>query len=275
MSSGSFHHSHIQRRVIRVVLAIAALVLLIGTPLVLFDELRLNIALELGLVPGEDAEQLADGDDGAVLVVLPLGEYSGVGLERYRYKAEYIARPADPGMTLTDIDSGAEVDLPLESISYTAADADGAHVLFRGPDPATGDEVAVLVITDDNRVEPLPRGQMTPNLPGDWETETWEKVTGTCDRYSPHEKYVACFNRADAASYLAGDWQIDVQLYGDYEVSEPVYRGLGFFLPTLGFAHDDSWLYFQNEEGLYRIEVPESLQAHYADATPQGDEHNP
>jgi hypothetical protein len=113
-----------------------------------------------------------------------------------------------------------------------------------------------------------------PDLPGDWQTPTWEKVTGSCDRISPERTYIACFNRPDAARYLAGDWQIDVQVYGEYGVSAPVYRG-GGFLPILGFAHQDTWLYFQNETGVYRIEIPRSLQERQPKATPTGAVHNP
>lgn len=274
MSSSSFHTQHIQRRVIRILIAAAILLTLIATPLILFDELRLDIAHELGLAPGKDAEKLADGDDGAVLVVLPLGDYQGVGREQYRYEAAYIARPSDTGYTLTDIETDATIDVPLSELSFIAADSEGEHILFRGPTSDGGGESAALVTRDDATAEVLPEGQDAPDLPGDWETPVWAKVVGTCDRVSPHERFIACFNRAEIINYLAGDWQVDVQLFGDFQVSEPVYRGLGF-RPILGFAHDDTWLYFQNETGIYRIEIPQSLQAHSPVATPQGTPHNP
>lgn len=275
MSSSSIHTHHIQRRVVRILLALAAIVALIGIPLMVLDEQRLELAQQLGIVPGKNAEQLAEGDEGAVLVVIPLGEYTGVGREGYAYQAMYIARPSDAGMTLRDIESGSTVDVPLVSLDFIAADADGAHILFRGPssdDPS--DELAVVLDTGTNGIDILPEDQMEPDLPGDWETQTWQKVTGSCDRVSPGMTYIACFNRADAANYLAGDWQVDVQLYGEFKVSEPVYRGMGF-LPLLGFAHDDTWLYFQNETGIYRVEIPESLQEQQLSATPSGAQHNP
>lgn len=275
MSSSSIHTYHIQRRVVRVLLALTLVIAVIGIPLMLFDEQRLDIAHRLGLAPGENAELLADGDEEAVLVVIPLGDYSGIGRERYAYQAMYIARPSNAGMTLHDIESGATVDVPLVSLDFTAAGSDGAHILFRGPsiDDPSG-ERAVVLQTAANEIDVLPEGQLEPDLPGDWQTQTWQKVTGTCDRVSPQMRYIACFNRADAADYLAGDWQVDVQLYGDFEFSEPVYRGMGF-LPILGFAHDDTWLYFQNETGIYRAEIPQSLREQQASATPQGAEHNP
>lgn len=268
MSSSSFQNQHIQRRVTRILLGIAAIFLIIAVPLVVFDDIRLDVARELSLAPGRDAEQLADGDDGALLIVLPLGEYTGVGRERYAYEAAFIARPAAEGTALTDIETAETIDVPLASIDFVASDPDGAHVLLRGPEARNHDrESAIVITTANNRVEVLPEGQLTPNLPGDWETGTWEKTTGLCDRLSPQQKYVACFNRADAASYLAGDWQLDAQLFGNYEVVEPVYRGIGF-LPIVGFAHDDEWVYLQNETGIYRVEIPDSLQEHVATATP-------
>lgn len=274
MSSSAFHTQHIQRRVIRILVATAILLTLVATPLILFDELRLDIAHELGLAPGKGAERLAEGDDGAILVVLPLGDYQGVGREQYRYEAAYIARPADTGYTLTDIESDATIALPLFELSLIAADADGAHILFRGPSADSGEERAALVTREAGTVDLLPEGQDAPDLPGDWETPVWAKVVGTCDRISPHERFIACFNRAEIINYMAGNWQVDVQLFGNFHVSEPVYRGLGF-RPILGFAHDDTWLYFQNETGIYRIEIPQSLQAHSPVATPQGTPHNP
>lgn len=259
---------------IRILIVAAILLTLIATPLILFDELRLDIAQQLGLAPGKSAERLADGDDGAVLVVLPLGDYQGVGREQYRYAAAFIARPSDTGYTLTDIESNATIDLPLSELSFIAADPDGQHILFRGP-AADGEGVrSALVTRADATAKILPESQETPNLPGDWETPVWAKVVGTCDRVSPHKRFIACFNRAEIINYLAGNWQVDIQLFGDFQVSEPVYRGLGF-RPILGFAHDDTWLYFQNETGIYRIEIPESLQAHSAPATPRGTPHNP
>jgi hypothetical protein len=254
--------------VVRIIVGIVAIFLIVAVPLVIFDDARLEMAREIGLVPGRDAEQLADGDDGALLIVLPLGDYNGVGRERYAYKAAYISRSAVGGTSLTDIETDETIDVPLTSVDFVASDPEGAHVLLRGPGAKNPGVVsAVLVTTADNSIVELPDGQLIPDLPGDWETETWQKTTGLCDRVSPHQKFVACFNRADAASYLAGDWQLDAQLFGDYEIVEPVYRGIGF-LPMVGFAHNDTWVYLQNETGIYRVELPESLLERAPTATP-------
>ena len=48
-------------------LAVTAIVLLVGTPLLLREDLRLDIAHQLGFAPGKDAEKLAEGDEGAGL----------------------------------------------------------------------------------------------------------------------------------------------------------------------------------------------------------------
>lgn len=240
----------------RILLVLAAIFLLVAIPLVVNDELRLNTAQTLGLAPGKGAERLAEGDDGATLVVIPLAE-DMTDRERYRYAARFIAKPDAAGLRIADIESDRETTIPLVELDFIAASDDGAHVLFRGPD-AAGDPQAVLMESEDLSVEVLPEHDATPEIEGNWETPTWAKTTGICDRFSPERKFVACFNRADAASYLAGDWQIDVQLFGDFRIVEPVYRGTGF-LPIIGFAHDDTWLYFQNETGIWRIEIPEEL----------------
>jgi hypothetical protein len=258
---------------VRTVIAMFAIVVLVGTPLLIFDELRLDLAHRFGLAPGREAELLVDGDEGAVLVILPLGEYDGVGRERYAYEAAYIARPVDSGMILTDIETNATLEIPLAEIPFIAANGDGSTILFRGPlanEPNS--EREVVVHRADGDMDVLPEGQLAPDEPGDWETETWRKVTSTCDRISPNHRYIACFNRAELVNYFAGNWQVDVQVYGDFRISEPVYRGLGFW-PTLGFAHDDQWLYFQNERGIYRVEIPESLQQHQPSSTPQATAH--
>ena len=275
MSSTSFHTQHIQRRFIRIVLAVAAIVLLVGAPLLLLEELRLDIAHQMNLAPGKDAEKLADGDEGAVLVILPLGEYHGEGREQYAYAAAYIARPSTAGMTLTDIETEAAIDVPLTELTFTAADSEGENILFRGPATEdSGTQRAVLVNRPAASATTLPDAEATPDLPGDWETETWAKVTGACDRASPNKRFIACFNRAEIVNYFAGDWQVDVQVFGDFKVSEPVYRGLGLW-PVLGFAHGDDWLYFQNDQGIYRIELPQSLREYDIAATPAGAMHNP
>ena len=259
MSATSHFSRGLQRKFVMTLLVAIAVIVLIAVPLILSGDLRLSVAHQLGLAPGGDAEQLADEDDEVTLVVLPLGHYEGVGLERYRYKAQYVARPVEGGTQLSDIESRTNLTIPLQELNFIAADPEGAHVLFRGPAAGDGEETAILVDTTALTAEELPKGQDVPDLEGDWETPIWEKTRGLCDRYSPQWKFVGCFNRADAASYLAGDWQIDVQLYGVYGVEEPVYRGAGF-LPILGWAHDDTWIYFQNERGIWRVEVPESLR---------------
>lgn len=260
MSSDSHHTRNLQRKVIRIAISIAAILILIGVPLIIMDEARLDLAMSLNLVPGRGAEQLADADDGATLVVLPIVDDSGAGAERYAYKAQFIGRPVPDGTELTNIDSGQKITIPLTDLDFVATDNAATQVLFRGPaSTGNGSEQAILVDAIAMTAQLLPDKQQTPDSEGDWETPVWAKTTGICDRYSPEKKFVACFNRADTASYLAGDWQIDIQLYGNYKIVEPLYRGAGF-LPTVGFAEHDTWLYFQNENGIWRIEIPSNLQ---------------
>lgn len=257
MSSPDHHHRTIQQRVVRSLLIVAAIVLAIAIPLVINDDLRYDLAMRFNLIPGQEAEQLTQPDDGSFLVVVPIEGTTGAGETRLFYRAQFIGRPAGGSTDLTEIDSGEVVTIPLREVDFIAADPTGAHVLMRGPDGGQ----AVLIDTGDLAVEELPEGEVAPDLPGDWETPVWASAAGLCDRFSPEKKFIACFKRADAASYLAGDWQIDIQLYGDYTVTEPVYRGQGFLLPMVGFAHDDRWLYFQSIDGIWRVEVPEDLQA--------------
>lgn len=257
MSLHSHHTRTIQRRVVWTLVIVAVVILAVGTPLVVNDELRYDLAMRFDLIPGRNAEQLTDPDDGSILVVVPIHGTTSSGNERLFYRAQFIGRPAGDGTELTDIDTGATTSIPLAVIDFIAADPAGEQILFRGK----MSEPAVLVDARSLSVTELPAGQRAPDLPGDWDVPIWATDAGLCDRYSPGKKYIACFSQADAASYLAGDWQIDIQLYGNFQASEPVFRGMGFLLPTVGFAKDDTWVYFQGIDGIWRVEVPQDLQA--------------
>ena len=243
-----------QRRFVIGTVTLAVIIAIIATPLILSGDLRLDVAHRLHLAPGWEAEQIADGDDGMVLVVLPLPAVDGMVADRYRYKAQFLALPSDEGMRLTDIDSGHQLTIPLREIEHIAADAEGAHVLFRGP-AGSGDETAVLVDVAALNATQLAPGTMTPDLPGDWEIPVWEKTTGPCDRFSVSGAYLACFNRPELATYLAGDWQIDVQVTGDFRRRVDLFRGNGF-RPIVGWANDDTDIYLYNEQGIWRVPVP-------------------
>jgi hypothetical protein len=250
----------IQRRVIIACIILGILAVAIGAPLIINGDLRLNVAHRLHLAPGWNAEQIADGDSGETLVVVPLPHpLMETGRELYRYRALYLATPVGDGLELTEIDTGRALTIPVGEFDLVSADEEGEHVLFRGADPS-GEDTAVLVDVAAATATVLPEGQTAPDMPGDWDTPVWEKTVGSCDRYSVSGKLLACFNRADAASYFAGDWQVDIQVYGDFERSEAVYRGTGF-LPVLGWAHDDADIYVQNEKGIWRVPVPQDLRA--------------
>lgn len=250
----------IQRRVTVASVVIAIIALLIGTPLIVNGELRLDVAHRLHLAPGWDAEQIADGDAGETLIVVPLPHpLMETGRKVYRYRALYLASPVADGLELSEIDSSRTLNIPVREFDLIAADDEGTYVFFRGTDPS-GADTAVLVDVAAATATVLPKGQTVPDRPGDWETPVWEKTVGSCDRYSVSGTLLACFNSADAASYFAGDWQVDVQVYGDFERTRAVYRGSGF-LPVLGWAQDDTQLYLQNEKGIWRVPVPEDLRA--------------
>jgi hypothetical protein len=247
----------VQRRVVIGTLTLALIAAVIGIPLIVNGDLRLSVAHRLHLAPGWNAEQVAEGDDGVTLVVLPLKPITDTGRDTYRYKAQYLATPSGDGMVLTDIDSGRTLVVPLKDFDLISADPEGEHVLFRD-EGSDGTEAAVLVDVAALTASTLPEGQAVPDLPGDWETPVWEKSAGRCDRFSVTGRYLACFNRAEAASYLAGDWQIDVQVYGDFQKSAEIYRGAGF-LPIVGWANDDRALYFQNENGIWRADISDDI----------------
>lgn len=258
MGSQAHHTRSIQRKVIASLVIVTVVVLAVGIPFAVNDDLRLNVARQLSLVPGSEAEHLTGADEDATLVVVPIHGQANNDKPRILYRAQFIGRPVAEGTELTDIDRDTRLTIPISDILFIAADPEGEHVLFQG-DGALG-ERTVVVDVDRLTAETLPEGQTEPDIAGDWDVPIWETFAGLCDRYSPEKKYIACFKRSDAASYLAGDWQIDIQLYGNFNEVEPVFRGEGFLVPIVGFAHDDSWLYFQGETGIWRVEVPENLQ---------------
>lgn len=69
-------HGSLQRKALWVLLALLGAFLIIAVPLTVDDELRLDIAVKTGIAPGKDAEQIADGDDGALLIVVPLSWFA-------------------------------------------------------------------------------------------------------------------------------------------------------------------------------------------------------
>ncbi|CAA9552335.1 MAG: hypothetical protein AVDCRST_MAG43-1173 [uncultured Thermomicrobiales bacterium] len=253
---GSDSRSHLnksaQRRFLWGVLIVSLLLLGAAVPLIVNPELRLELAHRFGLAPGEDIEQLAGEGDDLQLITVPIEIQRERNVPQYRFRALYLAQPSGGGTELTSIDSGASLTIPLDSLDFIAASPDAAYLLFR--DSGGGNTGAVLLEVATGTVMPMPSAESVPEIPGNWEEPIWAKSMGSCNGFSPNAKYIACFQNPQLASFLAGDWEIQVRVYGDAEQAAPVYRGIGF-RPYIGWSGDDRWLYFQNEQGLWRAEV--------------------
>lgn len=246
---------------------VAIVVAIIAIPLIVLPEQRLNLGYRLGIVPGNDGsiQQIASPGDGDVLVVIPFHEADDAYGSAYRQRAQYLARPDGKGMTLDDLSTGATIALPIGSIDFIAASEDGQTILFReGTTPSSAHTALVEVAS--GKVTMLPVGTMTPDLPGDWTTPVWARIGTHCGMRSVTSIYVACFPGPTLATYLFGDWQLDLQHYGDYRIAKPLFRGMGF-LPSVGWTNDDKTLYFQNERGIWKIDL--GTNPLKLDATPE------
>lgn len=264
------HHKRLQRRVLLATLVVAALVVVIGVPLVVFDDERYQLAQELNLVPGKDAVRLTNEGDGALLIVIPLSTNDPTMTSDWAFRAQFIAWPNADGNELEHLETHERAQVPLGTIDFTSSNAGGTLILMRGPLVGSGEEAAFTVEPDTMSVTQLPEADSIPDSPGDWETPTWQKTTGLCERVSVERRFVGCYTRAGGASYLAGDWQLDLQIYADYTQVHPLYRGQGF-IPWMGFAEGDTVVYLQNELGIVRIDVPQDIQ----DAAPFGTPYVP
>lgn len=267
MSANPETHRRAQRRARRAVIALAIVVAALAIPLVVLSEQRLDLGYRLGIVPGGDVARIAGPDDGAILVVVPFRAQGDAYGSAYRQRAQYLGRPAGDGIALQDLSSGTTVTIPLTEIDFIAASDDGNTLLFRqGTAPSSA--TSVIVDVASGKVTPLPAGALAPDLPGDWSTPVWAKVGRQCGMRSVTSAYIACFPDPTFATYLFGDWQLDLQQYGDFRVAKPLFRGLGF-IPSLGWTDDDRTIYFQNERGIWRIDLgPDPLSL-----TPQAGNH--
>lgn len=242
----------VQRRFLRGLLIVSILLVGVVIPLIINPQLRLDLAHRFGLAPGEEIEQLADEDDRVELIVAPIEIQRERNLPQYRFRAVYLSRQTEHGIELTSIDSGASRTIPLDSLDFIAASPDASYLLLR--DTEASNIGAVLVEVATGTITPMPSVDSVPGIPGNWEEPVWSKSMGDCDGFSPNAKYIACFQNPDLASFLAGDWELQVRVYGKADEVAPLYRGIGF-RPFIGWSGDDRWLYFQNERGLWRAEV--------------------
>ncbi|MGC4191254.1 MAG: hypothetical protein QM589_08815 [Thermomicrobiales bacterium] len=253
MSANPQTHRRTQRRFRNSAIVLAIIVAIVGIPLMILSQQRLELGYRFGLVPGKEAEHVAGPNDGATLVVVPFRDPGDKYGSAYRQRAQYLARPSASGMTLEDLSTGKMIDIPLTSIDFIAANDDGSVILFRqGTAPPSWSSVVVTVAS--GTVTKLPDGALAPDLPGDWATPVWEKVGTQCGMRSVTSAYIACFPGPTLATYIFGDWELDLQEYGDYRVSKPLFRGLGF-VPSLGWTNDDRTIWFQNERGIWKIDL--------------------
>jgi hypothetical protein len=239
-----------QRRFRWILLSVLAGLLLVLTPLVVSGDLRLNLAHRLNLAPGGDIEQIAGKDDGVTLVVAPIQATNEGRRAEVRFRAAFLASVGNDGVSLQFVDSGDQVTVPLEDYDFYAASDDGRYVLMqdrRDPNSIAG----VLVDLDTQDITPMTAAEPYPaGIPGSWETAAWETTMGVCGGISPHAEFISCFQNPKLATFLAGDWELQVRVYGAVDEVVPVFRGTGF-RPWIGWSNDDRRLYFQNEEGIW------------------------
>jgi len=245
-----------QRRFRRLFLIGFAVVLLVLAPLIVSGELRLDVAHRLNLVPGNDIEQIAGANDNLTLVVVPIRATSASGRDENRFHAAFLADSSAGQVELTSIDNGGSVVLPLTDFDVFSASYDGNHVLFqdtRNPREVQG----VLVQVDTLQATPMASDAPYPtDIPGDWEIPSWITSPGSCDGISPNARFIVCFQNPKLATYLAGDWELQVRVYGDSDQVLPVYRGTGL-RPWAGWTLDGTRLFFENEEGLWVAPISE------------------
>lgn len=259
MSSASRSHLHtsFQRRFFFVFLAVSALVILAAVPLIARPGLRLEFAHRFELAPGSGIERLSDSIDDIELIIAPIEIQRPNNRPQYRFRAVYLARESPQGVDLTSIDTGATISVPLQTFDFVSAAPDATKILFqdrRDPSAISG----ALVDVGTGTVTTLPTESPFPDLPGRWTVPVWSQTMGTCDGISPNATYIACFQDPALASFLAGDWELQVRIYGEVERNTPVFRGEGF-RPIVGWSSDDRWLYFQNEHGIWRAEITEDM----------------
>ncbi|MBA3276637.1 MAG: hypothetical protein H0T72_12675 [Chloroflexia bacterium] len=243
-----------QRRFRRIFLIVAAVALLLLTPLILNGDLRLDLAHRGNLVPGSDIEQLAGAGNDMSLIVVPIKAISATGREERRFHAAFLADSAGDRVSLRSLDTDRSVQLPLQEFDFYSASDDGAHVLFQ--DTRIPEEIeGVLVHVETLETTAMPSSAPWPSsIPGDWETGAWEVSPGSCDGVSPNAMFIACFQNPKLATYIAGDWEIRALVYGDSDQVLPIYRGTGL-RPWAGWTKDGSRLYFENEEGIWMASV--------------------
>ena len=246
----SHHLRREQRTFLRIMMGLGVLVLLIGTPLLLSAEFRLEVGHRLGFVP-DDADQLFGEGDLVELVVLveeTPNPFSGPSRE---YTAAYAAEWLGDRVRLHDLSSGSEVDLPLRRYDLISGADDGSALLFVD-ETAPGGRLAVLVTRATGEVRTLAPGEREPAIPGRWDEEISYGNIG-CSGVSPGKVRVACIEHG-GTRLVFGDWELTAYPFGRSDQRQSLYRGRGSD-PVVGWSSDGETLYFQNELGLWRTDA--------------------
>ena len=226
----------------------AALLAVMVGPLLLLPGLRLDLGQRLGWAPGEDAERLFGPRAVVELVVLVEEVPVPLSIPSRRYTAVYAAERTGAGLVLHDLNRGGTVPVPLERYDRIAVAPDRSALLF--VDEVARPPRAALVMVGTGEVRPLEPGQTEPPTAG-WSEVVPEPVR--CGGVSPGNTWVACVRHAPGA-YLFGRWELVAHRYGDPDRQVRLYRGRGTD-PVVGWAADESELFFQNEHGLWRVAV--------------------
>jgi hypothetical protein len=248
------HYGREQRRAKLIALSILLIVAIVGGVLVLLPDSRLELGQRLGLVPGDDAEQLYEEGEPVELIVLVTEVPVQLTLPEMRYEAVYIAERVGGQTILHDINRSTDVVVPLASYDRVSTSFDRSAILF--VDESSGLEpMAVLVTIGTGQVEELPPGKTDPRIPGNWD-EDIGGTTFSCDGVSPNAIWVACISHGRAVSrFIFGSWELRVSPYGNASDKTALYRGGGSD-PIAGWSADDRWIYFQNEKGTFRVAAP-------------------
>ncbi|HYH11740.1 MAG TPA: hypothetical protein VD789_05225, partial [Thermomicrobiales bacterium] len=230
-------------------IGISVVLAIILIPIMVNDELRLDLAHRTGLVPAREGELVASGDSGASLIVIPT-EHDIASTDRteLRFLAAFIAWPEAGELRLQPLNGGEDFVVPMAAYEHVSASPDGTELYLRGDDRA-----ALVDVANAKVIEELP-ADSEPDVSWDWQTAVWDHGAFICDRVSNTGAWIGCFPRPGLASYFAGDWQLDLHRYGNPDETYEVVRGLGF-RPTIGFTEDDAWLYTFNEHGIRRFDV--------------------
>ncbi|MGI8644433.1 MAG: hypothetical protein ACR2LS_09995 [Thermomicrobiales bacterium] len=248
----SSHHVRREQHRFRIIAILALVILiLVLTPILLLSDLRLQVGHRLGWVPSA-AEQLYSEGESVDLIVLTAESPNPFSGPTRTYTATFIAEWTGTSILLHDLARERTLDLPLTRYDLVSGAADRSALLFVN-ERAPGGPQAVLVTLASGEVRPLPPGETEPGIPGDWDEEiSFGNIR--CGGVSPDKTWVACIVHG-GTRLLFGDWELVVHPFGRSDEQTRLYRGLGSD-PVVGWAPDNSAVYFQNERGVWRSEVP-------------------